>query len=65
MTVVIYKCGKTAEVSIGGRTCLGLRKDHLVLRFSDAAGDGTRLRGGTGLIEWRWPGGNKVTCTGA
>lgn len=65
MTVVICKGGKTADVSIGGKTYLVVRKDHLVLRFSYAAGDGARLRGGTELIEWRWPGGNKVTCTGA
>lgn len=65
MTVAIYKGGKTADVSIGGKTYLVVRKDHLVLRFSYAAGDGARLRGGTELIEWRWPGGNKVTCTGA
>jgi len=64
MTVAIYKGGKTADVSIGGKTYLVVRKDHLVLRFSYAAGDGARLRGGTELIEWRWPGGNKVTCTG-
>jgi hypothetical protein len=64
LKVVIYKGGKTADVSIGGKTYLVVRKDHLVLRFSYAAGDGARLRGGTELIEWRWPGGNKVTCTG-
>lgn len=64
MTVVIYKGGKTADVSIGGKTYFVLRKEHIVLRFSYAAGDGARLRGGTELIEWRWPGGNKVTCTG-
>lgn len=64
LQVIIYKGGKTADVTIGGKTYLVLRKDHLVLRFSYAAGDGARLRGGTELIEWRWPGGNKVTCTG-
>ena len=65
MTVVIYKGGATANVMIGGKTYFVLRKEHLLLRFSYAAGDGARLRGGTELIEWRWPGGNKVTCTGA
>lgn len=64
MKVAIYKGGKTADVNIGGKTYMVIRKDHLVLRFSYAAGDGARLRGGTELIEWRWPGGNKVTCTG-
>lgn len=64
LQVIIYKGGKTADVTIGGKTYLVLRKDHLVLRFSYAAGDGARVRGGTELIEWRWPGGNKVTCTG-
>lgn len=64
LKVVIYKGGKSADVTVGGKTYLVLRKDHIVLRFSYAAGDGARLRGGTELVEWRWPGGNKVTCTG-
>lgn len=48
----------------GGKTCLAIRKDHHVLRCSHAAGDGTHLPGGTALIDWRWPGGTRVTCTG-
>lgn len=64
LTVVIYKGGKTADVTIGGKTYPVARKDHILLRFSYAGDDGARLRGGTELIEWRWPGGNKVTCTG-
>lgn len=62
LTVVIYKGGDKADVTIGGKTYAVTRREHLVLRYAYAAGDGARLRGGTTLVEWRWPGGNKVNC---
>lgn len=60
--LVIYRGGDKADVTIGGRTYLVLRRDHLLARYSFAAGDGARLRGGPNLIEWRWPDGRKTNC---
>lgn len=63
LALVIYKGGKTADVIIGGQAYLVVRKEHLLLPYSFAAGDGARLRGGANLVEWRWPGGRKTNCT--
>ncbi|WP_413874473.1 hypothetical protein [Albidovulum sp.] len=61
--LVIYRGGDRADVTIGGQTFLVLRRDHLLARYFFAAGDGARLRGGSNLIEWRWPDGRKTNCT--
>lgn len=63
LDVAIYRGGDRAGVTIGGKTYLVLRRDHLLVRYSFAAGDGARLRGGPSLIEWRWPDGRKTNCT--
>lgn len=62
LSLVIYRGGEKADVTIGGKTYLVLRRDHLVVPYSFAAGDGARLRGGPSLVEWRWPGGRKANC---
>lgn len=64
MTLAIYTGGKTADVSIGGVTYLVVKQEQLFMRYAFGAGDGARLRGGTNLIEWRWPDGRKVNCIG-
>jgi hypothetical protein len=64
LALVIYKGGRTAQATIGGKTYPLQRHDHLLLRYAFGADNGARLRGNATLIEWRWPGGDKVTCTG-
>ena len=64
MTVQIYRGGQSADVIIGGRPHLVLRKAHALLPYSFAAGDGARLRGTSDLAEWRWPNGQKTNCFG-
>lgn len=59
----IRKGGKDARVTVGNKSYAVQRRDHLILRYSFAAANGARLRGDARLIEWRWPGGNKVTCS--
>jgi len=63
LTLVIYRGGDKANVMIGGETYLVLRREHLVLPYSFAAGDGARLRGGASMAEWRWPDGRSTHCT--
>lgn len=64
MTLEIYKGRATADVTIGGVAHLVVRQAAPLMRYAYGAGDGARLRGGKNLIEWRWPDGRKVACTG-
>lgn len=63
LALVIYRGGDKADVTIAGKTYLVLKRDHLVLPYFFAAGDGARLRGGSSHVEWRWPDGRKTACT--
>lgn len=63
LVLSIYKTGDQATVKIDGISYHVLRYDVPLMRYGYAAGDGARLRGGTKLVEWRWPNGKKVTCT--
>lgn len=64
MTVEIHRGGGQADVTIGGKSYRLQRRDQLVLRYSFQASDGARLRGGSDVIEWRFPSGDRVNCLG-
>lgn len=64
MTIEIHRGGREADVTIGRRTFRVQRRDNLVLRYFYQNADGARLRGGTDVIEWRWPNGDRVNCIG-
>ena len=64
LVLAIHQGGQSAEVTVGGVSYAMQRRDHLLLRFAFGADDGARLRGNASLIEWRWPSGDKVNCTG-
>ena len=57
----IYGSGQ-AHVTIAGKSYRLVRKPHAIMSQNYDALDGSRLRGTTDLIEWRWPNGSKVTC---
>lgn len=64
MTVEIHRGGREADVTIGRQTFRLQRRDNLVLRYFYQSSDGARLRGGTEVIEWRWPNGTRANCIG-
>ncbi len=64
MVVEIHRGGREADVTIGRQTFRLQRRDNLVLRYFYQSADGARLRGGTDVIEWRWPNGDRANCIG-